>query len=260
MRHMNAEDLIEIIISRHENNDSTPIELYADLYLEPMLNYTGKMARKAYWGFSRKPFHKDRLYCGILDYRIMNNSGKMEHFGLIERILSILDIRDIRAVYDGTDPEELGRSAEETVLLSEVQCSFLEQEINWGPHDFQLRTFFGLETIEDPLFSNAVPRDFFMCYIEKSFDEYKSSKSVESAMNSIVEHYQRSEVASKLVMKPPKEGSGRRSKVLPEYREYIYSNITSSAKPWIEPFLSRIATLCRSSGTSPHWERTYSNS
>lgn len=109
MRHMNAEDLIEIIISRHENNDSIPIELYADLYLEPMLNYTGKMARKAYWGFSRKPFHKDRLYCGILDYRIMNNSGKMEHFGLIERILSILDIRDIRAVYDGTDPEELGK-------------------------------------------------------------------------------------------------------------------------------------------------------
>ena len=36
------------------------------------------------------------------------------------------------------------------MLLSEIQCSFLEQEINWGPHDFQLRTFFGLDSIDDP--------------------------------------------------------------------------------------------------------------
>ena len=254
---MNAQELIDIIISRHEQNDESPIQLYSDLYLEPMLNFSGKMARKGYWGFSRKPFHKDRFYCGILDYRIMNNSGKMEHFALIERILPILNIEDIRAVYDGADPEKLGSNQEETVLLSEVQCSFLEQEMNWGPHDFQLRTFFGLDSIDDPLFSNAVARDFFMCYIEKSFDEYKSSKSVDRAMKSIVEHYQRSEVASKQVMKPPKEGSGRKSRILPEYRDYIYSNITLSAEPWIEPFLNRIRIFCENSGKSPHWERAY---
>ena len=96
-----------------------------------------------------------------------------------------------------------------------------------------------------------------MCYIEKSFDEYKSSKSVDSAMKSIVEHYQRSEVASKLVMKPPKEGSGRRSRILPEYRDYIYSNIALSAEPWIEPFLDRIRVFCENSGRSPYWERAY---
>ena len=96
-----------------------------------------------------------------------------------------------------------------------------------------------------------------MCYIEKSFDEYKSSKSVDSAMKSIVEHYQRSTVASKLVMKPPKEGSGRKSRILPEYRNYIYSNVTSNAKPWIEPFLNRIRKFCEKSGRSPHWERAY---
>ena len=85
----------------------------------------------------------------------MDNSGKMEHYALIERILPILDIEDIRKVFQGSDPEELGRNEEETVLLSEVQCSFLEQEVNWGPHSFQLRTFFGLNSVDDLLFKNA---------------------------------------------------------------------------------------------------------
>ena len=255
---MKADEIIEQIISRHENKDDSPIELYENLYLEPMLNYSGKMARKAYWGFSRKPFHKDRYYCGILDFKIMDNTGKMEHFKLIERILPLLNIRDIRRIYDGEDPEIVGQTDDDIVLLSEIQCSFLEQEINWGPHDFQLRTFFGLDTIEDPLFSNAVPRDFFMCYLEKSFEVYNETQSVEKAMKSIDEHYELSEVANKSVMKPPKEGSGKKSRVLPEYRAYIYSNITSSAEPWINPHLHRIAQLCINDGVSPFWEKAYS--
>ena len=48
---MKADEIIEQIISRHENKDDSPIELYEKLYLEPMLNYSGKMARKLYWGF-----------------------------------------------------------------------------------------------------------------------------------------------------------------------------------------------------------------
>ena len=255
---MKADEIIELIISRHENKDDTSITLYSDLYLEPMLNYSGKMARKAYWGFSSKPFHKDRYYCGILDFRIMNNSGKMEHFGLIERVLPILKIEDIRRIFDGEDPEILGQSEEELVLLSEIQCSFLEQEVNWGPHDFQLRTFFGLETIEDPMLSNAVPRDFFMCYLEKSFEVYNQDKSVEMAMKSIDEHYELSEVANKSVMKPPKQGSGRKVRIKPEYRDYIYSNTTSTSEPWIQPFLSRIKQLCLKDGVSPYWEKAYS--
>jgi hypothetical protein len=255
---MKASEIIELIIERHESKNDEPITMFSDLYLEPMLNYSGKMARKAYWGFSRKPFHKDRLYCGILDHRIMNNSGKMEHFGLIERVLPILNIQDIRGVFDGGDPETLGGTDEEKVLLSEIQCSFLEQELNWGPHDFQLRTFFGLDTIEDPLFSNAVPRDFFMCYLEKSFEVYNETQSVEAAMKSIDEHYEYAEVARKSVMKPPKQGSGRKSRVLPEYRGYIYSNITETATPWIEPYLDRIKELCIRDGVSPFWEKAYS--
>lgn len=254
---MKASEIIELIIERHESKNDEPITMFSDLYLEPMLNYSGKMARKAYWGFSRKPFHKDRLYCGILDHRIMNNSGKMEHFELIERILPILNIKDIRKVFDGGDPEHIGRTDDEKVLLSEIQCSFLEQEVNWGPHDFQLRTFFGLDTIEDPLFSEGVPRDFFMCYLEKSFEVYAETKSVEKAMKSIDEHYELSEVANKSVMKPPKIGSGRKSRVLPEYRAYIYSNITMNADSWIEPFVERIKRLCLEQGPSPYWSKAY---
>ena len=256
---MRASEIIELIIERHENNDKTPIDLYGGLYLDPMLDYSGKMARKAYWGFSRKPFHKDRLYCGILDHRIMNNSGKMEHFELIERILPLLNIKDIRKVFDGEDPETLGSTDDEKTLLSEIQCSFLEQEVNWGPHDFQLRTFFGLKSIDDPLFSEGVPRDFFMCYMEKSFEVYAETKSVEKAMKAIDEHYEMSEVANKSVMKPPKEGSGRRSRVLPEYRAYIYSNNSMNSESWIEPYLDRIQSLCVKAGTSPYWHRAYNN-
>ena len=110
---MKASEIIDLVISRHEQKDDSPIILHGDLQLEPMIDYTGKMARKAYWGFSRKPFHEDRLYCGILDYKIMNNSEKMEHYGLMGSILNKLRIEDIRAVFDGTDPEHLERNEEE---------------------------------------------------------------------------------------------------------------------------------------------------
>ena len=120
--------------------------------------------------------------------------------------------------------------------------------MNWGPYDFQLRTFFGLESIDDPLFSGGVPRDFFMCYMEKSFEVYAETNSLEKAMNAIDEHYEMSEVANKSVMKPPKEGSGKRSRVLPEYRAYIYSNISMNSESWIEPYLGRIGALCREQG------------
>ena len=254
---MKASDIIELIISRHENKDESPIHLHGNLQLEPMINYKGKMARKAYWGFSRKPFHEERLYCGILDYKIMNNSEKMEHFGLMESILNTLKIEDIRAIFDGADPEDLGRGEEETALLSEVQCSFLEQEINWGPFDFQLRTFFGLNTIEDTLLSEAVPRDFFMVFIEKCFAELASGCSIEEALSSIDSHYQRSEVAGKSVLKPPKEGSGKKSKMLAEYRPHVYGNKNGKSTLWIEPYLERIKQLCEKDGPSPYWSKAY---
>ena len=254
---MRSEEIIELIISKHEQKDDTPIQLFQGLNLEPMIDYSGKMAKGVARGFPRWLMHKDRMHAGILDFKIMDNSGKMEHFALIERILPILDIEDIRKVFQGIDPEELGRNEEETVLLSEVQCSFLEQEVNWGPHSFQLRTFFGLKSVEDLLFKNAVPRDFFMCYIEKSFFEFNSGKDLEETMNSIIENYRESEAAGKSVMYPPKTGSGRKVRVSKEYRDFVYSSNIGGAESWINPFLERIFALCERDGVSRYWISAY---
>jgi len=257
---MNAHEIIELIISRHEDGSSDSIPIYGKLELEPTLNYSGKMARKAYWGFSRKPFHEGRLHCGILDFKIMNNSGKMEHFGLVERILSTLKIDWIREVYNEGDPLTIqGIKDSELVLLSEVQCAFLEQEVNWGPHGFQLRTFFGLDTIEDELLRNSVPRDFFMVFIEKCFAVLDAGGSIEDALMAIDNHYERSEVAEKLVLKPPKAGSGKKTRLIDQYRKHVYRNNGDISVPWIDSHLLRINQLCEKKGTSPHWNRTYSN-
>ena len=80
----------------------------------------------------------------------------------------------------------MGSTDDEKTLLSEIQCSFLEQEVNWGPHDFQLRTFFGLKTIDDPLFSEGVPLIFTTrATWRTSFEVYAETKSVEMAMKTI---------------------------------------------------------------------------
>ena len=42
---MKASEIIELIIERHESKNDEPITMFSDLYLEPMLNYSGKMAR-----------------------------------------------------------------------------------------------------------------------------------------------------------------------------------------------------------------------
>ena len=55
---MKASEIIELIIERHENNDKTPINLYGGLYLDPMLDYSGKMARKPTGGFQENRFTK----------------------------------------------------------------------------------------------------------------------------------------------------------------------------------------------------------
>jgi|GEM_PF-4859448 len=56
------------------------------------------------------------------------------------------------------------------------------------------------------------------------------------------------------------EGSGRRSRVLPEYRAYIYSNNSMNSESWIEPYFDRISKLCSEQGPSPYWDRAYNDS
>ena len=72
---MNANEMIDTIIAKHENEDSSPIQVCDNLHLEPMLNYSGKMARKAYQGY-RKNWHTERKHIGILDFRIAGSNWK----------------------------------------------------------------------------------------------------------------------------------------------------------------------------------------
>ena len=45
---MKAEEIIDLVIQRHENDNPAVIPICKGLHLEPMLDYTGKMARNAY--------------------------------------------------------------------------------------------------------------------------------------------------------------------------------------------------------------------
>ena len=163
---MKAEEIIDLVIQRHENEDSSIIPICKGLHLEPMLNYTGKMARNAYWQY-KKNWHKDRKYVGILDHKIMDPTGKMEHSQLLARSLGKVRIESIRAVYDGEDPFEITVNQEELELLCDIQCSLIEQEVNWGVHDFQQRTHFGYPEMNIDYMRNAVPRDFFLLFFER---------------------------------------------------------------------------------------------
>ena len=161
---MNASELIELIIDRHESNDDTPIIVHKTLKLEPVLDYGGKMARKAYQTY-RKNWHEKRKYCGFLDFKIMDATGKMEHSQLLARSIGLVPIEAIRFVYDGGDPYDLDLTDDQLALACDIQCSFMEQEVNWGIYPFQLRTHFGYPDMQNDVLRNCVPRDFFMMFL-----------------------------------------------------------------------------------------------
>ena len=146
-----------------------------------MLDYSGKMARKAYQGY-RKKWHEGRNYVGLLDFRIMDPTGKMEHSKLLARSIGRVPIEALREIYDGADPTILGLSKPQLALASDIQCSFAEQEINWGIREFQLRTHFGYPEMKAEHLRNAVPRDFFMMYFERCNAEILRGSSIESAL------------------------------------------------------------------------------
>ena len=254
---MNANEMIDAIISRHESRDDTPIPVHDNLHLEPMLNSSGKMARKAYQSY-RKNWHADRQYVGHLDFRIMDPTGKMEHSRLLARSIGRVPIEALRAIYDGEDPETLGLSESQLALASDIQCSFAEQEVNWGIHDFQLRTHFGYPDMSADHLRNAVPRDFFMLYFERCTHEIMNGASIETALETVSDpQYQASFVASKMVLMPPISGSGNSRRIRPDFLPFLRSNNLDGVEPWINPFVNRIAALCADMGPSPYWESTY---
>ena len=255
---MDANEMIDAIITRHENRDDTSIQVCEDLHLEPMLNYSGKMARKAYQSY-RKNWHADRKHVGVLDFRIMDPTGKMEHSKLLARSIGRVPIEALRSIYDGDDPSKLGLSENQLALASDIQCSFAEQEVNWGIHDFQLRTHFGYPDMKADHLRNAVPRDFFMMYFERCTDEILNGASVESALEIVSDpQYQASFVASKMVLMPPISGSGNSRRIRPDFLPFLRSSTQDGiVSPWINSHVNRIGNLCGDIGPSPYWESAY---
>ena len=254
---MKPEELIEIIIERFENNSPETISILDELYLEPVLNYGGKMARKGYQTY-RKNWHQDRKFVGILDFKIMNRLGKMEHSRLLERSIGKVEIEDLREIFDGGDPFDLGLSLENLELLSEIQCSFLEQEVNWGTESFQLRTHFGYPEMKNESLKNAVPRDFFMMYFERCNFEIENGSSIDQALKIVSEpQYQQSFVANKMVLMPPITGSGNNRRINSDFLPFLRSNNIGGVDLWINPFVNRINDLCQEVGISPYWNKAF---
>ncbi len=257
---MKACEVINQVIARHETTSNDPIRIHENLHLAPVLDYSGKMARKAYQGY-RKNWHRDRKYCGVLDFKIMDPTGKMEHSKLLRRSIGVVSVDALRRIYDGEDPLHMELTADQLALVCCIQCAFAEQEINWGVNDFQLRTHFGYPSFKTEHLRNAVPRDLFMLYLERCNAEIDAGNSIEQSINFVLDpQYQTSFVASKKVLMPPITGSGDNRRVKPVFLPYLRSNNINDVEPWVNPHLERIRKFCvDQAGTSPYWNDTYQN-
>ncbi len=255
---MKAAEIIDLIINRHENGDNSIISICEGLYLEPMLNYSGKMARNGFFPVYKRGWHKERKYIGILDHKIMDSTGKMEHSELLARSLEKVSLTSIRSIYDGSDPYELNIGDEEIALISDIQCSFIEQEVNWGIHNFQQRTHFGYPEMNTDYLRDAVPRDYFMLYYERCHSLIDSGVSVSDSLRIVADPQKaHSFGAGKIVLMPPRTGSAPNVKIRPSFLPFLRSKNIGGAEPWINPFLNRISKLCLKLGPSPYWVKTF---
>jgi hypothetical protein len=187
----------------------------------------------------------------------MDPTGKMEHSQLLARSIGLVSIEAIRYVYDGGDPYDLDLSDEQLALACDIQCSFMEQEINWGIHPFQLRTHFGYPDMKDEVLRNSVPRDFFMMFFERCDEAIQNGSSVSEVLQLIDENYKHSYVASKMVIMPPISGGGNNRKIKKEWLPYIRSAQNDNVESWIVPHLGRILPLIESRGVSPHYKKAF---
>ena len=272
---MRPEQIIESIITRHEKGNSDPVHVFGDLNLHPMLNYRGLMARGAYrhmtprkyWKKSRHYMHANRRYVGLLDFQIIDplwvdEKGKMSHPTLLHNVLNLLTEKDVIEIYYGKGINELDLTEEQIPTAFNLMCAFIEQEVNWGPYDFQLHTHFGSTKFmyrapeKCEYLQNAVPRDFFCSHILWLFDQFSSGEweDIEALFSRFFKvNLGKTDSIRNAVIRPPI----RNERVLPRHQRFMLSSHNRTSKRWIEPFVERISKLCLSVGPNHLWERYY---
>jgi len=84
-----------------------------------------------------------------------------------------------------------------------LQAAFVEQELNWGEEQFQLRTYFGRKDSENLILRNSTPRDLIMVLLEKCYEDLEqTNQSAEFVVRNITKSY-RSKSLSTYMIAPP---------------------------------------------------------
>ena len=273
----NPHNLIKSLLERFREQSDEPINVSGDLMLHPMLNYKGTMATNAYrfstprkyWKKSRRFKHANRQFVGALDFQIRDSiwdcsEGKMTHYELLEKVLSGLTPEIVKSIYMGDSLENLNLDENQTQVAANLMCAFLEQEVNWGIHNFQLHTNFGSTEFmyrhqrKCEYLDNAVPRDFFCSHILYLFDRVKSDKG--TSVDFIVQEFftkmnKKTDAVRSASIQPPFDSSGEHIKK--EYEKFMLSFNNPAVTEWIKPFIGEIKILLQKIGQNHLWKKFY---
>jgi hypothetical protein len=253
---LEAVELIGNIIEAHETANRDGFSITENIKILPQLNYTGKMARKAYSGY-RKGKNAGRLYCGILDFKIVFDNQDTEHEKhMIGPTIHNLTQDITRRIHDGDDPLKFTQlTTEQKDIACCLQAAFVEQEVNWGIENFQLWTRFGDPQSIDDLLRLSAPRDFLSVFLERCYTELHAGKGWGSIAAEVIAPFrQKSFSAGSNVLMPPIKNK----KVVVEFRESMPCSIHKKRSSlWIVRHLQRIADFCEMKGVNPLFSMTY---
>jgi hypothetical protein len=230
------DDFIKVVLKSHEANDNSPIDMDRGLVLYPRPNYTGKMAREAFY-LGMRFLNKGRRYAGLFDFKIVFNGKPVRHKpDIILPAVTQLPIEAVRSIHQGMDPTTIGGLDEQQLALACcVQAAFAEQEINWGEGIFQQRTYFGRNDMEQQILRESAPRDFQMVYIERcSAEAVMYGRDAQEVVEEVVKLVRTAKIG-KNVKLPLTSAKQHKKKILPEFEPFLPR--VSSDKPvkkWIQ--------------------------
>lgn len=234
---MKPDEFINIVLKAHENNDNSPIDLGGDLVIQPMPNYTGKMAREAFYGGMRY-LNKGRKYAGLFDFKIIFRGKPVSHKpDIIMPAVTHLPIHAVRCIHQGVDPVSIkGLDNQQIALACCIQAAFAEQEINWGEEVFQQRTYFGRVDMEQQILCESAPRDFQMVFIERCVEESrKSGRSPKDIVDEIA-ILVKTVKSGKNVMLPLTKAKQHKKQVLPDFEPHMPRVLCGRPiEKWINP-------------------------